>query len=210
MAQNPERRQPRMRSTATDSTHSAATKERTRNEEQVKRLGLIAVLAVSLVGFSASAALATGTPTFNAAAAPQGTHVQTGTPSCSFVTGTQNVTCSSFELAGVGNVDATATLTTTYSAIINCTNRGGNLVEVHNQTVTTTTTSGAISPVNGRLTVPTLTSTAPTEAQVLMQASCPNPNWTASVQPGSITLVSSVYTVTFEGFTGAFITIIDP
>jgi len=165
---------------------------------------------MALVGFSASAALATGTPVFNAAAAPQGTHVQTGAPSCSFVTGTQNVTCSSFELAGVGNVNATATLTTVYSATINCTNRGGNLVEVHSQNVTTTTTTGQLSPVNGRLTIPALTSTAPTEAQVLAQASCPNPNWTPSVQPGSITLVSSVYTVTFAGFTGAYITIIDP
>jgi hypothetical protein len=176
----------------------------------MRKLGIIAVLSLLVTALAAAPALATGTPTFNAAAAPEGTHVQTGTPSCSFVTGTQNVTCSSFELAGVGNTDATATLSTTYSAVINCTNRGGNLVEVHNQTVTTSTTTGEISPVNGRLTIPSLTSTAPTEAQVLEQASCPNPNWTPSVQAGSITLVSSLYTVTFEGFTGAYITIVDP
>src|SRR5215218_2883907 len=176
----------------------------------MRRIGIIAVLSLLVTAFAAVPALATGEPVFNAAAAPQGTHVQTGTPSCTFVTGTQDVTCSSFELAGVGNVDATATLVTVYGATINCTNRGGNLVESHNQTVTTSTTTGEISPVNGRLTVPSLTSTAPTDEEILEQASCPNPNWTPSVAPGSITLVSSVYTVTFEGFTGAYITIIDP
>jgi hypothetical protein len=176
----------------------------------VKRLGFIAALAMLLVGFSASAALATGTPVFNEAAAPQGTHVQTGTPSCSFAADGLTVVCSSFELAGVGNTDATATLTTVYSATINCTNRGGNLVEVHSQAVTTSTTTGEISPVNGRLTVPSLTSDVPTAAEILEQADCPNPNWTPSVQAGSITLVSSVYTVTFEGFSGAYITIVDP
>lgn len=176
----------------------------------MKQLGLLATLSMLLAGVFATGALATGTPVFDLAAAPSGTHVQTGTPSCSFVTGTEDVTCSSFELAGVGNVDATATLTTVYSATINCTNRGGNLVEVHSQFVTTSTTTGEISPVNGRLTVPALTSTAPTEAEVLTQATCPNPNWTASVEAGSIALASSVYTVTFEGFSGAYITIIDP
>src|SRR5215216_7005653 len=116
-----------------------------------------------VVGLSASSALATGTPVFNPAAAPSGTHVQTGTPSCSFVTGTQNVTCSSFELAGVGNVDATATLSATYSATIDCRNNGGKVVAVKTGTFEATSTSGEISPVNGRLTVPELTATAPSE-----------------------------------------------
>jgi hypothetical protein len=65
--------------------------------------------------------------------------------------------------------------------------------------------------VNGRLTVPSLTATAPSEAEFLAQQTCPNPNWTPEIQAGTtITLVSSVYTVTFEGFSGAYITIIDP
>jgi hypothetical protein len=163
------------------------------------------------VGFAASAAQAVGTPVFNEAAAPEGTHVQTGTPLCAFsTTDPLAVVCDSFELAGVGNVDATATLVATYSATINCTNRGGNLVEVHSQAVTTSATTGEISPVNGRLTIPSLTSDVPTAEEILLQADCPNPNWTPSVEAGSITLVSSVYTVTFEGFEGAFITIIDP
>jgi long-subunit fatty acid transport protein len=177
----------------------------------MRRIGIVAVLATLLMALSASAALAAGTPIFNPAAAPQGTHVQTGTPSCSFVTGTQNVTCSSFELAGVGNTDATATLSATYTATVDCRNRGGNVVESHAGTFTATSSSGELSPVNGRLTVPSLTVTAPSEADFLAQQTCPNPNWTKEIREGTtITLVSSVYTVTFEGFTGAYITIIDP
>lgn len=176
----------------------------------MKRLGFIAVLSMLLVGLWASAAQAVGTPVFNAAAAPQGTHVQRGTPSCSFASDGLTVVCSTFELAGVGNVDATATLNTEYSATIDCTNRGGELVEVHSQGIATTATTGELSPVNGRLRVPSLTSDTPTEAEILAEADCPNRNWTPSVQPGSLTLESSVYTVTFDGFTGAYITIIDP
>src|SRR5215218_8327233 len=97
----------------------------------MRRIGIIAVLSLLVTAFAAVPALATGEPVFNAAAAPQGTHVQTGTPSCSFVEGTQNVTCSSFELAGVGNVDATATLVATYTATVDCRNKGGNVVESH-------------------------------------------------------------------------------
>ena len=177
----------------------------------MRKLGIIAVLSLLVTALAAVPALAAGTPVFNEAAAPQGTHVQTGTPSCSFVTGTQNVTCSSFELAGVGNVDATATLTATYTATIDCRNRGGNVVETHAGTFTAASTTGALAPEHGRLTVPSLTATAPSEADFLAQQTCPNPNWTKEIRAGTtVTLVSSVYTVTFEGFPGAYITIIDP
>jgi hypothetical protein len=111
----------------------------------MRRIGIVAVLAILLMGLSASAALATGTPVFNPAAAPQGTHVQTGTPSCSFAADGLTIVCSSFELAGVGNTDAAATLTTTNSPTINCTNRGGELVEVHSQAVTTSSSTGELS-----------------------------------------------------------------
>ena len=176
----------------------------------MRRLGIIAVLSAFLLAMTAMPALATGTTVYDPAAAPAGTHLQTGTPTCSFAGDGLTVVCSSYELAGVGNTDATATLETTYSATINCTNRGGELVEVHSDTVTTSTTTDAISPKNGRLTVPTLTSDTPTEEEILEQADCPNPNWTPSVEEGSIELVSSTYTLTFEGFKGAYITIIDP
>jgi hypothetical protein len=172
-----------------------------------KLLGLSAVLAA--VAFPA-AAQATGTPTFDPAAAPQGTHVQTGTPSCSFGPGALDVTCSTYELAGVGNTNATATLTVTYTATVVCINNGGKPSDgQHQGTFSASSSTGSLSPENGRLTVPSLSVTAPTEEEFLAQQTCPNPNWTPTI-PGGITLSSSVYTLTFEGFTGAYITIVDP
>src|SRR5215207_2286404 len=121
-------------------------------------IAALAAFASMLVGFSASAALAAGTPVFDPTAAPQGTHVQTGAPSCSFAADGLTVVCSSFELAGVGNTNATATLATTYEATVDCQNRGGNIVEVKAQLETVPATTGQLEPKNGRLTVPSLTS----------------------------------------------------
>jgi hypothetical protein len=39
---------------------------------------------------------------------------------------------------------------------------------------------------------------------------CPNPNWTPEFHPGTLTLNSFTYTLTFAGFTGAYITITGP
>ena len=36
---------------------------------------------------------------------------------------------------------------------------------------------------------------------------CPNPNWTPSIRPGTLTLDSFTYTLTFAGFTSPYITI---
>jgi hypothetical protein len=64
--------------------------------------------------------------------------------------------------------------------------------------------------MNGRLTVPPLTSTAPTEAEVLTQASCPNTQLDRLCPSGKHrTRQLGVYGQ-FEGFSGAYITIIDP
>ncbi len=178
----------------------------------MKRLGIIGGLSTAFVALVASSALAAGTPVFNDEAAPEGTHVQTGSPSCAFdPEGSLNVTCSTFELAGVGNTDATANLTAEYSATIDCRNHGGKVVAVKTGTFVATSNTGELSPVNGRLIVPSLSVTAPTDEEFLAQQECPNPNWTPEIQAGTtITLASSVYTVTFEGFEGAYITIIDP
>jgi len=162
------------------------------------------MLAVAL---TASVALATQTTTFDPAAAPEGTHLVTGTPMPTCTVTALSVSCNSYELAGVGNTDATATLDVTYSATVQCRNHGGNIVEVHSQTTSVSTTSGEISPVNGRLTIPSLSATAPTEVQFEALATCSNPNWTAEILAGSIQLASFTYTVTFEGFEGAYITI---
>jgi len=163
---------------------------------------LLALPFAALIAFSTAASAATTT---NPANAPTGTHVQRGTPSCA-VTGL-NVSCSSFELAGVGNTNAQANLSATYSATVVCINGGGNPSDSQHQgTFTASNSTGQLSPKNGRLTVPSLSVTAPTEQQFLAQQTCPNPNWTPTI-PGGITLSGFTYTVSFVGFSGPYITI---
>ena len=176
----------------------------------MKRLGFIALLAVMLVGFSASAASAVTTTTINSANAPTGTHLQSGTIGCT-VNATLSVTCSGFELAGVGNANATGSLVASYTATVQCRNRGGQIVEVKSQVTTVPATTGSLSPKNGRLAVPSLTSApAPTAAQFEALATCPNGNWTKETLAGSVTLSSFTYTLTFAGFSGPYITITGP
>jgi hypothetical protein len=181
----------------------------------MRKFGIIAVLSLLVTALAAVPALAAGDPVFNAAAAPQGTSLQQNSPapSCTLVTGTQNVTCNSFELTGVGNTDATVSLTATYTATIDCRNNGGKIVAVKTGTFTAAPVSADAEAKNGRLTAPSLTVTAPSAADFIAQQTCPNPNWTPEVQQGTtITLVpgSSVYTLTFDGFEDPYITIIDP
>jgi len=159
---------------------------------------IIALFALLVFSSPASAAVFP-------ANAPSGTHLQTGTIDCT--EGAAGVSCTTYELAGVGHTNAVVSLAATYSATIQCTNRGGELVEAHDDSVTEVTSASLTSSKNGRLAVPALTSTAPTDAEVLAQADCPNPNWTPSVQPGSVTLVSWTYTLTFAGFTSPYILI---
>ena len=171
-----------------------------------KLVGLATVL-VAVVAFAAAAA-ASSTTTINPANAPTGTHLQTGTIGCTASATTQLVTCSTFELAGVGGANATGSLQATYSATVNCTNKGGNLVPVKSSVQKAPTTTGSLSPKNGRLSVPSLNSgPVPTAAQFEAAATCPNGNWTKSVQDGSIMLSSFTYTLTFAGFSGPYITI---
>lgn len=169
-------------------------------------LFLLAVPFAAVLAFATAASAST--TTVNPANAPTGTHVQTGSPGCT-VSGL-NVSCSSFELAGVGHTNARADLSATYSATVVCINGGGNPSDSqHRGTFTSSTTSGQLSPKNGRLTVPSLSVTAPTEQQFLAQQTCPNPNWTPTI-PGGITLSNFTYTVSFAGFNGAYITIAGP
>jgi hypothetical protein len=134
---------------------------------------------------------------FNPAAAPTGTHLVTGTPTpaCA-VSNSLNVSCNSYELAGVGGTDATANLSATYSATVVCINPGGNPSDSQHQgTFAASARTGQLSPKNGRLTVPPLSVTAPSEQQFLAQQTCPNTGWTPTI------------TVSFAGFNGSFITI---
>ena len=157
-----------------------------------------------LVAFSASAASAA--TTINPANAPTGTHLQTGTIGCT-VAGLV-VSCSSFELAGVGNTDAEATLVATYSATVDCRNNGGKIVPVKAQVTGAESSTGTIEAKNGRLLVPTLSSApAPTDEEFEASAVCPNGNWTAETRPGTVALDSFTYELTFDGFAAPYITV---
>ena len=171
-------------------------------------LAIIAALAMLLFGVTTAALAATTT---NPAAAPTGTHLQTGTIGCSVDPTTQLVSCTTFELAGVGNANAEATLTATYTATVQCRNRGGQIVEVKSQVVAAPTSTGSLEPKNGRLSVPALSSSpVPTAAQFEALATCPNGNWTKELLGGTITLSSFTYKLHFAGFTGDYITITGP
>jgi hypothetical protein len=173
-------------------------------ENFMKFRNLLIAAVLGIVAAISTVALA-GT-VFNAAAAPTGTHVQTGTPTCTVTNGA--VTCSSYELAGVGNANAQASLTANYTATVQCRNHGGQIVEVKSQVTGATATTGALEPKNGKLSVPSLSSSpVPTNAQFEAQATCPNGNWTKQTLAGSITLASFTYTLHFVGFTGNYITI---
>ena len=176
----------------------AVTKEKERG--QVKRLGLIAVLATMLVGFSASAALGVT----NFANAPSGAHYAQGSaePVCT-LTGL-TVSCTGTTIGGVGNTNATVNLTVTSTFTGTCTNPGGHLVEPFTRQETTTTTSVVTSTRNGQLIVPAQTATAVSSAEFLASFKCPNPNWTPAVTG---TAISYVYKLTFAGFTEPAITV---
>jgi hypothetical protein len=175
----------------------------------MRRLGIITALSMLVLAVSASVALAA--TTINPANAPTGTHLQSGTIGCTVNSSTLLVTCSSFQLNGVGNSNATGSLAATYSATVDCTNNGGKLVPVKSTSHSSPTSTGSLSPKNGSLIVPQLTSgPVPTAAQFEAAATCPNGNWTKSVEGGTITLSSFTYSLTFAGFTGAYITITGP
>lgn len=176
---------------------------------KMKRVGIVTALSMFVVALSASAALAqvdpgTYTPTadsFNSANAPGSSHLRSGTPQC-VVDDDFNVDCSAYVLGGVGNTNATVSLTADYSATIDCTNHGGNLVESHTSEFSDDTTATVPSTRNGQLRVPAQSASAFDAPQV-----CPNPNWTPSIREGTLTLETFTYTLTFAGFSSPYITI---
>jgi hypothetical protein len=163
------------------------------------------MVVAAAVAFPAVAAATQSTST-NPANAPSGTHFKSGSATCS-VSNTGSVTCSQYTLAGVGNANVTANLSATYTGTVVCINGGGNPSDSQHQgTFTSTSTSGTLQPKNGNVTVPSLSTTPPSEQQFIAQQTCPNPNWTPTLQ-GPITLQSFTYTVSFAGFSGPYITI---
>jgi hypothetical protein len=169
------------------------------------RLVLVGAVLAAAAAFPTVAAAAT---TINPANGPNGTHFKSGSASCS--TSSNGVTCTGFTLAGVGNTNATATLTAVYTGTVVCINGGGNPSDSQHQgAFTVSVPSGTLQSKNGNLTVPSLTSTAPNERQFLAQQTCPNPNWTPTLS-GPITLQSFTYNLQFAGFSGSYITITGP
>ena len=174
----------------------------------MRKLVALATVLVAAIAFpaAASAAVAPGTYTptassFNSANAPGSSHLTSGSPSCT-VNPDRSIDCSAYVLGGVGNTNATVNLAANYSATIDCTNKGGNLVESHTTTFSANSTATVASTRNGQLRVPAQSASAFDAPQV-----CPNPNWTPSIRGGTVTLNSFTYTLTFAGFTSPYITI---
>jgi hypothetical protein len=118
--------------------------------------------------------------------------------SCRACSGTLSVSCTTFELAGVGHTNATLATSATYSATIDCFNPAGQLVESHETSFTQVSTARLTSSKNGRLRVPAVSVSPDTSVAEL----CPNPLWTPTIRAGTLTLTSFTYTLTFDGFTG--------
>jgi hypothetical protein len=173
------------------------------------RLVALAAVVVAAVAFPAAAsAVAPGTypGSVNSANAPGSSHLASGAIQC-VVDADLNVDCANYVLGGVGNTNATVALSATYSATIDCTNKGGNLVESHTSTFSDSSTATVASTRNGQLRVPAQ-SASPFEAPQV----CPNPNWTPSIREGTLVLESFTYTLTFTGFSSpaVLITASDP
>jgi hypothetical protein len=133
---------------------------------------------------------------------PRGSsHLASGTIQC-VVDADLNVDCDNYVLGGVGNTNATVSLTATYSATIDCTNKGGNLVESHTAEFSDSSSATVASTRNGQFRVPAQ-SASPFDAPQV----CPNPNWTPSIRAGTLVLESFTYTLTFAGFSAPAITI---
>jgi hypothetical protein len=172
-----------------------------------KRFVALAALvgAIAALSIVASAAITT---TINPANAPSGTHVQTGTIGCS-VTGL-TLSCSTFELAGVGHTNANLRLEANYTATVDCFNPGANPqnpIESHTEAFADVRNIPLTSSKNGRLRVPAVSTSPET---VVDDATCPNPNWDPRIRPGTLVLQSFTYSLTFEGFTQPYILITGP
>lgn len=141
---------------------------------------------------------------------PSGAHYANGysAPVCT-VDGTQAVSCTGTVIAGVGNTNAVAMLSATYSGTVQCRNNGGQIVEVKTQT-TEGTSSGTLKPSrNGQLIVPALSTAAPSADDLKKDATCPNGNWSKELLGGP-NLTSYVYTIIFAGYTQPFFSKVGP
>ena len=181
----------------------------------MRRVGIITALSMLLLALTASVAFAAVAPgtygadpgSFNSANAPGSSHLRSGSPSCT-VNADLSIDCSAYVLGGVGHTNATVSLSANYTAIVDCFNPGTNPqnpIESHETSFSPASSATVASTRNGQLAVPAR-SVSFTGAPV----GCPNPNWTPTIRPGSQTLVSFSYTLTFASFTSPYITISEP
>ena len=168
----------------------------------MKRFGFIGLLAMLIMGFST----ATASAVTNFANAPQGAHYARGSaePVCT-VSGS-TVTCTATAIEGVGNTNATVTLSVTSTISGVCHNPGVNrkVVEPFSRSITESTSSDITSTRNGRLLVPAQSTTGTSTEEFLATFTCPNPRWTPEVTSN---VTSFEYTLTFAGFSAPAISI---
>jgi hypothetical protein len=166
----------------------------------MRKIGIIAVLSMLLVAFTASAALARPTPT-------SGAHfTQGGTPTCTIDSnGASSAEANCFaELAGLGEGNIQTAITLEGQAVYQCQNQGGNIAPGQNKVlVGPTTTPGEVTVpegTNGRVAIPagpaTLTASDTATAK---QAGCPNKTWTG-VNP-QLSVTSITYSASQGGVT---------
>jgi hypothetical protein len=176
----------------------------------MRRFAIVTSLLTLLAAVSTAVALAVAPGTYpgsvNGANGPGSSHLASGTIACT-VNANLSINCNNYVLGGVGNTNATVSLSATYSATINCTNKGGNLVESHTATFSDSSTATVASTRNGQLRVPAQSASPFSAPQV-----CPNPNWTPSIAAGTLVLETFTYTLTFAGFSSpaVLITASDP
>ncbi|KAG4258975.1 hypothetical protein FPRO03_13197 [Fusarium proliferatum] len=135
---------------------------------------------------------------FVSADCPPGAHVKTGTtPHCD-CNPDGSITCAEFQVCGVGNTGATFVFEDTWTATVQCQNKGGKIVEVKSTDQNTSNNRNLTPDENGCLTVPGGTLSQPTDADFTSQATCPNGNWEKIVEGDSPTRTSFTYTLTLD------------
>lgn len=118
-----------------------------------------------------------------------------GKPVCTVSGAT--VTCSTGEVAGLGNFDVEVSISFTATQGQLCHNPGNSNVVAGQNPATGTGGAGVSIPAgdikNGSLTVPSISATATITASSAADAGCPNPNWTVTLS-GPITVTGGTYT----------------
>jgi hypothetical protein len=147
---------------------------------------------------------------FTNTTAPTGAHYARGSSEPVCTINGLTISCTGTQINGVGHTNANLELSVTYTATVRCRNNGGKIVDVKTQVENADAADLALAPKNGNLQVPSIdisAAEAPTEAEFLAAATCPNPNWDKLLLEGTPTISSFSYTLTFVGFPEPAITL---